>query len=331
MKKHKKKIIWIIIILIIIVGGVFYLKGKKAKITYTTADVTKGELKRTVSVTGTVKSTNSVDLSFESSGEIKSLLVSVGDKVTKGQKIATIDTSTLQSQLAQAQADVKSQKETLDNMKKRDDVYNGDQRDAQRAVITSAEAAVDQINTQIRNAVMTSPMDGIVTKKNFEVGETAIAGSAVVTVSSAGDLEIDANIPESDIIKITLDQTALISPDAFPLDDTLTAKVFDIEPASTVIQDVVYYKIKMKFDNQDSRLKNGMSADVDISTADAKSVLMIPARAIKTENGNKFVDVLKADNTLDHRQITTGLEGDEGMVEVKSGLNEGEKVVTFQQ
>jgi RND family efflux transporter MFP subunit len=331
MRKHKKKIIWLIIILAIIAGGVFYLKSKKAKITYTTANVTRGELKRTVSVTGTVTATQSADLSFQASGEITSLPVSVGDKVTKGQVIARIDSSSLQNQLAQNQAQVEVQKETLQNERRHGDVYTHNQVDAQRAQVQQAEAAVDQVNSEIQNTVMTSPMDGIVTKKNFDVGETPIPGTPVVTVANVGNLEIDANIPESDIIKVSLGQHAVISPDAFPLNDTLDAQVFDIEPSSTVIQDVVYYKVKMNFPTLDGRLKDGMSADVDINTADEQNVLMIPSRAINTDNGNKFVNVLKSDNTTEKRTITTGLEGDDGMVEVTSGVNEGEKVVTFQQ
>ena len=330
MKKHKKKIIWIIIILIIIVGGVFYLKNKKTKITYTTTPVTRGDLARTVSVTGTVTAVQSADLSFETSGELTDISVSVGDKVTKGQKIAEIDTSNLSSQLEQAQAEVTAQKQTLQNMKNHS-TFTGNQTDAQRAEVQKAIAGVSQIQSEIENAVMVSPMDGIVTKKNFDLGETPMAGSPVVTVSNVDDLEIDANIPESDIINVALGQDAKISPDAFPVDDVLDAQVFDIEPASTVIQDVVYYKVKMKLTSPDSRLKDGMSADVDISTADQKNVLMIPARAIKTEGDNKTVQVLNDKNTVNTVAITTGLEGDEGMVEVTSGLNEGDKVVTFQQ
>jgi multidrug efflux pump subunit AcrA (membrane-fusion protein) len=96
-----------------------------------------------------------------------------------------------------------------------------------------------------------------------------------------------------------------------------------------VIQDVVYYRIKLMLDNLDPRLKAGMSANIDIRTAEKDNVLTIPVRAIKDEDSGKFVDVLQADNTTKHVKVTTGLAGDEGMVEVTSGLNGGEKVVTF--
>ena len=119
--------------------------------------------------------------------------------------------------------------------------------------------------------------------------------------------------------------------DALPADEKLSARVFEIEPASTVIQDVVYYKIKLKLDAQDERLKNGMSADIDIRSAEKENALVVPQRAIKIEGTEKFVEVLKdaKNNITERKKIITGLEGDEGSVEVKSGLEEGDEVVTF--
>jgi RND family efflux transporter MFP subunit len=331
MRKHKKKIIWLIVILALIAGGVFYLKNKKTKVTYTTVAVKKGNLIRTVSVTGTVTPPQKADLSFKSSGKIIEIGVSVGDKVKKGQKLAVIDTSGLQSQLAQAQAEVTVQKQTLQNIKNHSG-YNSNQENAQRAQVEKAAAGVNQILSEIKDAVMVSPIDGFVSKKNYEVGETATAGSAVLSVSQQGDLEIDTDVPESDIIKISLEQNAVVTPDAFPDGDILNAKIFDIEPSSTVIQDVVYYKVKLKFEKLDDRLKDGMSADIDVNTAEKDNVLMVPRRAIKTEGDKKTVQVLRDEkkNIVDTVTITTGLEGDEGMVEMISGnLKEGDKVVTF--
>jgi multidrug efflux pump subunit AcrA (membrane-fusion protein) len=128
---------------------------------------------------------------------------------------------------------------------------------------------------------------------------------------------------------LQIGQKANITFDAFSPDEIFSATVSEIDPASTVIQDVVYYRIKLMLDNLDPRLKAGMSANIDIRPAEKDNVLTIPVRAIKDEDSGKFVDVLQADNTTKHVKVTTGLAGDEGMVEVTSGLNGGEKVVTF--
>jgi multidrug efflux pump subunit AcrA (membrane-fusion protein) len=132
------------------------------------------------------------------------------------------------------------------------------------------------------------------------------------------------------VVKLQIGQKALVTFDALTPNDVYEAQIVKIDPASTVIQDVVYYAIKLSLTNVDQRLKPGMSANVDIHTAEKDAVLMIPLRAVETRGMFKFVTVLDPDGiTTSQAKIETGLEGDEGMVEVTKGLKEGQKVVTF--
>ncbi|MCX6765933.1 MAG: efflux RND transporter periplasmic adaptor subunit [Candidatus Moranbacteria bacterium] len=332
MSKPKKYTIWIIILLVIGAGGYFFLRPKAPVTVYTTADVTRGNLAQTVSVTGTLNPEEQINLTFKTTGILKSINVDVDDQVKKGQKLATIDTGSLLSQLKQAEEEVTVQKETLDDMKKRDDTYNHEQRQAQRANIKSSEAAVNAILDQLKDVNMISSIDGIVIRRTADPGETVVLSlnSPVLTIAKNNDLIIESNVPESDILKLVIGQKTSVTLDALTAQDKFDATVYKIDPASTVIQDVVYYRIKLKFNNLDPRFKAGMSANVDIHTAEADNVLMIPMRAVQTEGNNKFVEVLDPDGkTTTKIQIQAGLEGDEGMVEVKSGLSEGQKVVTF--
>ena len=332
MAKAKKWSIWIIIIAVIIGGVFWYVKSREPKTTYTTADVEKGTLAQTVSVTGKVNSNEQIDLTFKTTGILKSISVDVGDTVKKGQILAVIDTGSLLSQLRQAQAQVEYQDETLDHMKENRGTYEEEQRDAQRALREQARESVNIIKDQLRDVRMISPIDGVVIRRTADPGETVVLSlnSPVITIAQKEDLLIQANVPESDIIKIQIGQKAEVTFDAFPLEEVFGATISQIDPASTVIQDVVYYRIKLKLDNLDPRLKAGMSANVDVRTAEKENVLMAPQRAIKTEGNKKFVDVLQEiDNTTKKLFVETGLEGDEGMVEITSGLKGGEKVVTF--
>jgi RND family efflux transporter MFP subunit len=336
MQMFKKKKTYIILTLIIlIIGGIYYYKTKKPKVEYTTSEASKGTLAQTVSVTGKIVAPEETDLSFKLSGQIEKLLVDVGDKVKKGQLIATVDKGTLLGQLRQARADVSVQKNILKNMIRRRNTYKKEDEAAQRARIRSAEAAESEILTQLGETSLYSPIDGMVIRKNVNVGEITVANAvtantSVVTVAQEGELELESNVPESDIVKVILDQNADVTLDAFTTQTVFPAQVMEIEPASTVIQDVVYYKVKLRFPEYDQRFKNGMSADIDIHTAEKNNVVIIPLRAVKTEGNDKFVDVLQPDGiTTQKIKITTGMEGDEGMVEVKSGLSGGEKVVTF--
>ncbi|HPN96584.1 MAG TPA: efflux RND transporter periplasmic adaptor subunit [Candidatus Moranbacteria bacterium] len=332
----KKKTYVIIISILLVAGGFFYFKNKKPKVEYTTAEAQKGTLAQTVSVTGITASQHEVELSFKTSGIIQELYVDIGDRVKKGQKVAVIDKGTLYAQLKQAKEEVMVQKQTLANMKRKGSAYKVEQKYAQRAVIRKAEAAVTQIYAQFADTVLYSPMDGIIIRRNGEVGETITANSAasntpVVTVAQEGDLDVKADVPESDIVKIALGQKADITLDAFTSQDVFEGEVIDIEPASTIIQDVVYYKVKFKILNYDQRIKNGMSADLDIKTNSKNNVVSVPERAIKEENGKKYVEILKdaKTNTIEKVYVTTGLRGNDGMMEIASGLTGGEKVVTL--
>ncbi|MDO8529546.1 MAG: efflux RND transporter periplasmic adaptor subunit [bacterium] len=330
MSKTKKRIIWIIIILAVIAGSFFFFRRKRIVTIYTTEEAKRGNLSQTVSVTGTINPEMMIDVAFKGSGILKELNVDLGDMVKKNQKIARLDLGTLTQEFREAQEDLNTQRRELANMKKRKVTYNTFQENAQRARIRKAEEAVRAAQIGLKETIIYSPIDGKIIKKNFEQGENISANSSVATVSS-GELQIESNIPESDIVKIALDQNAEVTLDALSSDEKFKAKVIEIEPASTVIQDVVYYKVKLRFNAVDSRLKVGMSSNIDIKTAEKNNVIFIPLRAVKTEGGKKYAEVLKDKdkNIIEKVSIATGLEGDEGMVEITSGLKGGENVITL--
>ena len=332
MFKQKKTYV-ILALIVAIVGGVYYYKNKKTVVTYTTQKAERGNLLRTVSVTGEVVAPVEADLSFKLSGQIESMLVNIGDRVEVGQKIATIDKGVLLSQLAAANQEVNAQKQALINMERRSDLYNHFQKEAQREMIKKAEEAVAQIQTSISDTTLYSPIVGTVIKRNVEVGEMTIANAvtantSVVTIASDGALLTEVEVPESDILDVAVGQKAQVSLDALPSSEKLVAEVSEIEPASTVIQDVVYYKVKLKFSDPDARLKVGMSTDADINTAEKDGVIMIPLRAVKSDGSQNYVEILNADGvTTKKENVQTGMNGDDGMVEIVSGLVGGENVV----
>lgn len=330
MSKLKKYIIWIVIIAAII-GAFFYFRSSKPQAQYSTEEIRKVNVIQTVSVTGELVSESQVDLAFKSSGKAQEINANVGDKVEMGQKLASIETTDLQVSLQQAEQDLIYQRNILYNMKRQKDLYKREQEDAQRALIKKALLETEDLKNKIAESALYAPFAGVVIKKNNEVGEIAIAGAVVISIAKEGDLILESNVPESDIIKIAIGQKASIALDAFSSSEVFEAEVYKIEPAATVIQDVVYYKTKLKIAKIDSRFKNGMSADIDVKTAEKSSVLAVPARAIKNEGEKKYVEIMKNEATqeIEKRYIQTGLEGDEGLIEIISGLNEGEKVITL--
>ena len=328
----KKIIIWLIIVALI-GGGVFsYFKSRKPKVSYTTSEAQRTNIARTVSVSGTINPENMINLAFKVSGIVKEMNVDIGDEVEKGQRLAKIDPSSLVEELNASREDIEYQDETLDYMKDNKETYEKEQREAQRALVRKAEALSRAAGIKVSETYIYSPIAGTIIKRSVDPGEIAVFNTTVLTVAQ-GEMEIEANVPESDIIKVSLGQKADVSFDAFPADMKFEASVSEIEPSSTVIQDVVYYKVKLRLADLDERIKAGMSCDLDIKTAEKENVIVIPLRAVKSEGDRKYVEILKDEknNIIDKIFVTIGLSGDEGMVEITSGLKGGEKIITFEK
>ncbi len=325
----KKKTYVILVIIALIVGGIYYWKSRPTKINYTTEKVKVGTIAKTVSVTGEIVPKVKANLSFKLNGKLKYLAVDVGDEVKKGEKIAVIDEGTLKDQLAKANNELKIQKKTLANMKRHEDIYSYQQKSIQRSRIKEAQDAVNLILTEIGETVLYSPIDGKIIKRNINVGENVTANRTILTVASLEEPDIKVDVPESDIASIKIGQQAKLTFDALDIDDILIGKVTEIEPASTVVQDVVYYKVKIKLNKLDNRLKIGMSVDADINVFQKNKVVIIPLRAVKTENNQEYVKILKADNAIKRINIKTGHKGDDGTVEVIEGLKGGENIVVL--
>jgi HlyD family secretion protein len=202
------------------------------------------------------------------------------------------------------------------------------QQTFQDGAIRIARANYEIALDNLEKAQLKAPVNGTVTKLNFDKGE--VVGSAVTEPFGrmlSSDLLLEANVPESDIAKIGLGQTAAVTFDALNRDEEFEATVVEVDPESTVIQDVVYYLVKFRLPNIDQRLKPGMSADIDVRTAESKNALFVPTRAIREEGGARYVEVLQADGkTVDRRDVKVGLEGDDGQTEILSGVREDESV-----
>lgn len=204
---------------------------------------------------------------------------------------------------------------------------------AVRAVETSALATAEaNLRTALDNAEkakVVAPVNGKVTRVNYRVGE--VIGSASASAFGrllSSDFLLEAKVPESDIASVKLGQGARIVFDALDADESFDAEVIEIEPDATVIQDVVYYIVRLRLSEVDRRLKPEMSADADIRIDERRGVLLLPSRLLREENGKRFASVLREDMTIEEREVTIGLRGDEGIAEVRSGLSEGDRVIS---
>ncbi len=197
---------------------------------------------------------------------------------------------------------------------------------AQRATVRQASATVQQRLTELDRYTLRAPISGIVTAVNYEVGEIATANSAAATVISSVDFEIEAHVPEADVAKIATGYQARVTLDSYGRDVLFAATVASIDPAETLIEGVATYRTTLLFTENDERIKSGMTANVDVYGESREDVLAVPQRAIIRQNGDQYVRVLRGEDTEDV-QITTGLRGSDGYVEVMGNIAEGDVIL----
>lgn len=200
---------------------------------------------------------------------------------------------------------------------------------ALQSEVSRARATLSASQARLEKTELFSPISGRVTKITKEIGEQVTMGSVVVTVQTTDDqFFLAADVSESDIAKISIQDVAEVTFDAFGSDHTFLAEVQSIDPAEKLIEGVVYYQVDVYLTGDLHRLalRPGLSADIVVQTENRSGVLAVPQRAVLTRDGQKVVRVLKA-GMLEERPVETGLRADGGFLEILRGLNEGEEIV----
>ncbi|MBU1703626.1 efflux RND transporter periplasmic adaptor subunit [Patescibacteria group bacterium] len=197
------------------------------------------------------------------------------------------------------------------------------------AMVKKAEANANNYRAQLAKLSIIAPISGIITIQDAKVGEIVPAGTTIVSLISENMFEIEANVPEADIAKVSIGNTASLTLDAYGKDVLFEATVTAIDPAETMIEGVATYKVTFQFTEEDDRVKSGMTAKITIASNKRENVLSIPQRGIVRRNGTIFVRTLDNKNNIKEVTVEVGLRGSDGNIEILNGLNEGDKVITF--
>jgi HlyD family secretion protein len=197
---------------------------------------------------------------------------------------------------------------------------------AEEAGVEQAQAQIASAEAELAKTFIRSPISGVVTDIPLELGEIVPANQKAISVISYGDYEVESFVPEADISKIKLGNSASTTLDAYGADVNFAMSVSQIDPAATVIDGVPTYKVTLKFTAQDERVRSGMTANLDIVTSEKTNVLIVPARAVYTKDGARYVKVISSDGLVIEQKVEVGLRGFDGRVEILSGLSEGDKV-----
>ena len=248
--------------------------------------------------------------------------------------------SKLYAEKATSLDSVNTAKSTLDNTKA--------EMEAIEANIKQAEIEVNTAETNVGYTKITAPMDGTVISVPVSEGQTVNANQTtptIVTIADLSKMKIKPEISEGDITKVKAGQE--VSFTILSDSQTLYHSVIDsVDPANTTTSDssstssstssssssttsAIYYYANVLIDNPDRTLRIGMTTENNIKIANAKDVLLVSNMAIQKRDGKNVVNVLNDKNQPEQREVETGVQND-FQTEIKSGLNEGEKVIVSQ-
>lgn len=305
-----------------------------------------------LTASGYVVARRKAAVASKGTGRLVYLGVDEGDKVKKGQVIARLEDSDVVAARERARKDVRVVEADLNESRKnlermRTLLKQGfiaqaeyDIADARYkrvvATIESAKFGLQEAEVAVDNTRIIAPFDGTVLKKNADVGEivaplagAASSRAAVVTIADMSSLEVDADVSEANITRVSAEQPCEITLDAYP-QQRYPAYVTKIVP--TVDRAKATVLVKIKFREYDQKVLPEMSAKITflaagtgLSAAETKSVLTVPAGAVATRNGRSVVYQIRDEHAVEV-PVTVGQKL-ASLVEIKSGLKDGDKVI----
>jgi HlyD family secretion protein len=394
-KKTARIWISIIILLIAAIVVVYFVSSKSnGMLNVITTKVEKRTITQTVSAIGKIEAETEVKVSSQTSGEINFLGVKEGDTVKQGQLLVRIKPDVIDAQLKQMEAsaeaskmdiavrktEVERAKLDLDRMtellkkefvsQKEFDVANS----AYESAVSSYKGAIarydqsmaslQQVQREQERTAIYAPVSGVITALNIEMGEKVVgtgmmAGTELMRVSDLRVMNAVVDVDENDIVMVKLGDTTTIEVDAIP-DKKFRGIVVELGhsaiAASAGTQDqVVNFKVKVRFIDNEFQLRPGMSCNVEINTETRFNVIAVPLQAVtvrenKELSANKdFKDMAPKSVKEDDKKlkverppsviflynngiakmvkVETGIS-DKGYIEIKSGISENDQIIS---
>jgi HlyD family secretion protein len=311
-----KVFIFILLGLAAVGGGIwyFFFRPTNAAPSYRFAKIEKGDLWVTVTATGTVQPVTQVQVGTQVTGTIQKLNADFNSRVTAGQVIAQIDPAPFQARveqdkanLAKAEADVERVKAQLNQAEKelarsrelaKRELISPSELDAAQAnydalvaqlkvstaTVAQSNATLEISQVNLNYTTIVSPVDGVVISRNVDVGQTVSASLSAPTLfviaANLKSIQIQASVSEADIGRISEDQRASFTVDAYR-DMRFRGKVSQVRLAPTTVQNVVTYTVMINAENPEEKLLPGMTASISFEVEHQKEVLKVPNSALR--------------------------------------------------
>ena len=320
--------------------------SKAPKVAYKTEKVAKLNITTSITATGTIEPVTKVEVGTQVSGIIDKIYVDYNSVVRRGDVIAELDKTNLLSELASAQSNLANAQSTLTyqtaNYNRYKTLYQkglvsaNDYENARmtyeqaRQQIVVQQQNVKKARTNLGYATITSPIDGIILSKSVEEGQTVAASfntpELFVIAQDLTNMRVIADIDEADIGGVKEGQRVSFTVDAFP-DDHFEGQVTQVRQQATTESNVVTYEVVISAPNNDMKLKPGLTANVTIYTLEKNDVLAVPAKALRFQPNEAFLQKAKEGSVFKAHKVEIGTTNGM-MTEIISGIKEGTEVLS---
>lgn len=368
--KNKKQFIIILTLLIIGILAVAFLISKvENKPKYELNKIEKSTIIQTVEASGTINPVQTVSIGSQVSGIISEIYVDFNSQVKKGEVLAQIDPSLLQAQVDKAKGDLNSAKANYQKTKsmllydkanyerykvlyqKRyvsksdldlaEATYNADKAalNSNAALISQTAATLRNNATNLRYTKIISPVNGVVVSRAVDVGQTVAASFQTPTLFTVAqdltEMQIEVSVSEADIGKVKAGQNVEYTLDGYA-DQIFNGKVTQVRISPTTVSNVVTYTVIVSVNNDDGKLKPGMSANVSIITSKKENILCVDNSALRytpkaITGGKKFKEQglwLLRKNKPVRINIKTGITDSDFTEIISKEIQEGDDVIT---
>lgn len=305
----RKKWWLLLIIAIFITTCVMFVDKKTGKAEFSTIEITRGDLRHTVSATGEIQPLNTVSVGSQVSGTIEELFVDYNSKVKKGDVLLKIEPSVLQASVDEAKATLDSARSQRDYAKAEYDrnksLYNDGfiaraEMEKSQTTYEQAEQSVkkaqsqyERAETNLGYATITSPVDGTVIARKVDKGQTVAASFQTPDLFEIAEdlskMQIETAVSEADIGVIKEGQNVTFTVDAYPR-QTFKGTVRQIRLSPTTASNVVIYTVVIDVDNSDLRLLPGMTAFVTVIISESFNVFKALNAAFLVRTFENIVD-----------------------------------------
>lgn len=368
----RKYLIYGIALLAIFCIGYKMLNRSAGGTVYKTQKIENGDIMESITASGTINPLSTVSVGSQASGRIAEIYVDYNSVVKKGQLLALIDQENAKATVQQREAaleiakaqvaveenNIKYYKKALNRISKLNASKYSTEKDLEaaerdydnsvaqlaleQAQVKQAQASLNSAQTELSYTEIKAPVDGIVISKAVEVGQTVAASFETPELFSVAEdltkMQIEASVVEADIAKVKEGQKVRFTVDSYA-DDYFYGTVTQVRNEATTTSNVVTYTVVIGIDNTDMKLKPGMTANVEIITAEEKGVMLVPNQALRfyiddSDTAKRYKDrgvwIIKNGHP-ERVTVKIGVSDDDNTQILESTLKIGDEVIVSKE